>query len=598
MRFQIVKYENSLYVIAFLLAAALRFIQLGALPLSDIEAEWALQAYKVAQGTQPLLGPQPIYILPTSALFYLFGSSNFLARFIPALTGSTLILVSYLFRKRLNPVPGLLLAFFLALDPGLISLSRQAGSLIPALTFLLLTWAFWWNERPREAGVFAGLALLSGSAVWTGLVGLGLAWILRRTMEKPPAAAEDVEQDETEVAGESVDRIHPDNLKIALVFGGATILLSGTMFFLSPNGLSAWLGALPVYLGGWVRPSGVSVGRLVFALIAYQPLALAFGLVAVVRGWLGRGINNIRLSLWLLATVLVALFYPARQVGDLAWALIPLWALAALELSNHTQIFFQERREVAGMATLVFILLVFSWINYSAIALDPLNPANISANSLQVGGNVLFDRLPPTRYVLLISVLLLMAVSVLMVALGWSARIARLGTVWGLTAALGLYSLGMAWSATGLRTPNGWELWWPDKQPDQADLLLTTVNEQSEWSTGDTMSQDVTLLNVDSPALEWLLRGRGLHTASALDTQDEPGIVISSQTEDINLPIAYRGQDFTWRREPYWEIAGFYEWIKWSVFRELPYETETVIVWVRNDLFIDTSQSLPQSTQQ
>jgi len=598
MRFQIVKYENSLYVIAFLLAAALRFIQLGALPLSDIEAEWALQAYKVAQGTQPLLGPQPIYILPTSALFYLFGSSNFLARFIPALTGSTLILVSYLFRKRLNPVPGLFLAFFLALDPGLISLSRQAGSLIPALTFLLLTWAFWWNERPREAGVFAGLALLSGSAVWTGLVGLGLAWILRRTMEKPPAAAEDVEQDETEVAGESVDRIHPDNLKIALVFGGATILLSGTMFFLSPNGLSAWLGALPVYLGGWVRPSGVSVGRLVFALIAYQPLALAFGLVAVVRGWLGRGINNIRLSLWLLATVLVALFYPARQVGDLAWALIPLWALAALELSNHTQIFFQERREVAGMATLVFILLVFSWINYSAIALDPLNPANISANSLQVGGNVLFDRLPPTRYVLLVSVLLLMAVSVLMVALGWSARIARLGTVWGLTAALGLYSLGMAWSATGLRTPNGWELWWPDKQPDQADLLLTTVNEQSEWSTGDTMSQDVTLLNVDSPALEWLLRGRGLHTASALDTQDEPGIVISSQTEDINLPIAYRGQDFTWRREPYWEIAGFYEWIKWSVFRELPYETETVIVWVRNDLFIDTSQSLPQSTQQ
>jgi hypothetical protein len=145
-----------------------------------------------------------------------------------------------------------------------------------------------------------------------------------------------------------------------------------------------------------------------------------------------------------------------------------------------------------------------------------------------------------------------------------------------------------------LRTPDGWELWWPDKQPAQADLLLTTVNEQSEWSTGDTMSQDVTLLSLDSPALEWLLRGRNLQTASGLDTQNEPAIIISSQTDDINLPIAYRGQDFTWRREPYWEIAGFYEWIKWSVFRELPYEDETVIVWVRNDLFIDTSQSLPE----
>ena len=112
------------------------------------------------------------------------------------------------------------------------------------------------------------------------------------------------------------------------------------------------------------------------------------------------------------------------------------------------------------------------------------------------------------------------------------------------------------------------------------------------------MAQDVTLLNIDSPALEWLLRGRTLHMVSALDAQNEPAIVISPQTEDINLPIAYRGQDFPWRRDPFWDIAGIYEWIKWSVFRDMPYESETVIVWVRNDLFFDTSQDSPQSNQQ
>lgn len=604
MRFQFAKYENILYAIAFILAVALRFIQLGALPLDDNEAVWALQAFNIAQGTQPLLGSQPIYILPTSALFYLLGSSNFLARFIPALTGGLLILVPYLFRERLKPVPSLLLAFFLALDPGLISLSRQAGSLMPSLTFVLLAWAFWWNERPRAAGVFAGLALLSGPAVWAGLLGLGLAWILRRTMEKPLITPGGQDQDdETALSpqgetSESVERVRREDLKAALIFGGGTILLGGTLFMLSPNGLSAWLSALPDYLGGWARPSGVSIGRLVFALIAYQPFALALGLAAVVRGWWGREIINIRLSLWLLTALLAALFYPARQVGDLAWALIPLWTLAALELSNHMPVFMEERREVAGMATLVFILLVFSWLNYSAIALDPFNPANVNSNTLQVGGVTLFGSLPPTRYVLLLSILLLLAVSVLMVALGWSARIARLGSVWGLTVALGIYSLGMAWSGTGLRTPDGWELWWPDKQPAQAALLLETVNEQSEWSTGDTMAQDVTLLDVDSPSLWWLLRGRSLHLSSALDTQNEPAIIISSQTEDINLPIAYRGQDFTWRREPYWDLVGLYDWIKWSVFRDLPYEQETVILWVRNDLFIDTGQSLPQPTQQ
>lgn len=589
MRFQPIKHESALYLIAFLLAAALRFVQLGALPLSDAEAEWALGALRVVGGARPILGSQPIYILPTSALFFLFGDSNFLARFVPALTGSALVLVPYLFRERIKPVPALLLAFFLALDPGLVSLSRQAGSLIPALTFVLLAWAFWWLRRPRAAGVFAGLALLSGPSVWAGLLGLGLARLLGRTIDVSKAGKSD---DET-AAGESAESFPREDLKETLIFGGATILLGGTMFLLSPNGLSAWLNALPEYLAGWVRPSGVPVSRLLFALLVYQPLAVLFGLVAVVRGWWGGERQSMRLSLWLLMAVLVTLFYPARQVGDLAWVLIPLWGLAALELSNHMQIFPEERREVAGVGLLILILLLFSWFNYAGIALDPLNPVNATTNVIQIGGRVLFENLPPTRYILLISVLLLMVVSVLMVALGWSARTARLGSVWGLVVALGFYALGMAWGATGLRTPDGWELWWPNRQPAQAELLLATVNEQSEWSTGDAASQDVTLLDIESPALEWLLRDRHMQTVSALVTQETPAIAISSQTESLNLPIAYRGQDFTWRREPSWDVLTIHAWVKWSVFRDMPYDSESVILWVRNDLFVDTNQSLP-----
>jgi hypothetical protein len=594
MRIRPIKHESVLYVIAFILAAALRFVQLGALPLSDTEAEWALQAHNVAQGARPLLGSQPIYILPTSLLFFLFGTSNFLARFIPALTGSTLILVPYLFRERLKPVPGLLLAFFLAFDPGMISLSRQAGSLMPALTFVLLAWAFWWHGRPRMAGIFAGLALLSGPSIWAGLLGLGLAGVLRRTMERPPATTRGDEQDDKGGASQNAANVRRGDLKVALFFCGATILLGGTLFLLSPNGLSAWLDALPVYLVGWARPSGVPGGRLLFALLVYQPLAVLFGLVAVARGWWQGRRRTIRLSLWLLTALLVATFYPARQVGDLAWVLVPLWALVALELSNHTRIFFEERREVAGVALLVLILLIFAWMDYAGIALDPRNPVNVTANAIRIGERVLLESLPPTRYVLLISVLLLLLVSVLMVALGWSARTARLGSVWGLTVALGIYGLGMAWGTTGLRTPDGWELWWRGKRPAQAELLLGTVNEQSEWSTGDALSQDVTLLDIDSPALEWLLHGRDVQMVSALDAQEAPAIILaSSQMENPNLPSAYRGQDFTWRREPSWGVLTAYEWIKWSVFREIPYDSETVIVWVRNDLFIDTSQSLP-----
>lgn len=171
------RYEPLLYVLAFLVALTVRLIQLGAQPLTDTEAKWALQALGVAQGTRPLLGSQPAYVLLTSILFYGLGAgTTFLARLIPAVVGSGLTLVPALFAHRLKPRPAVILAFLLALEPGLVGLSREAGSGILAITFTLLAWGLWENRRPAWAGVFAGLALLSGPFVWAGLLGLLFTW--------------------------------------------------------------------------------------------------------------------------------------------------------------------------------------------------------------------------------------------------------------------------------------------------------------------------------------------------------------------------------------------------------------------------------------
>jgi hypothetical protein len=585
------KNESLFYILVFCAALFVRFFQLGALPLSDVEAAWALQASGVAQGVRPLLEPQPAYIVLTSIWFFLFGATNFLARFLPALAGSLLVLVVYLFRDRLKPIPGIVLALFLALDPGLISLSRQAGSVMSALAFMLLGWAFWSQQRRRLAGLMIGLALLSGPAFWMGALGLALAWLVRRAMERRPVEA----RQSTKEAGASrpIVNFNFDEIKPALWFGGATILFGGTLFFLSPSGLSAWLSSLPVYLRGWLVPSGVPAVRLLWALVAYQPLAVLFGVAGMVRGWYLRNPLRMQLSLWMLMALSLALLYSARQVGDLAWVLVPLWALAAQELDQHLHIEIEERRDVSGVALLVVLLLVFSWLNYAGIALDPLNPANLSPNGIQVGGYVLLQNLPPTRYLLLLSVLFLLVISLILVALGWSARTARLGTVWGLVIALGVYSLGVSWGATGLRTPDGWELWWPAARPAQADLLHETVDDLSDWSAGDAMAQPVTLLGIESPALQWLLRGRIILPVTALGLQEAPPIVISSQIDSLELSTPYRGQDFVWRKAPSWELLTVADWIPWSVFRKLPSDSEIVILWVRSDLFPDAHESLP-----
>lgn len=572
-----IRTEIVLYCCAFFLAVALRFTGLSVLPLNDMEAKWAMQAHDLAQGMHPLLNSQPAYIHFTGLLFFFFGATNFLARFLPALAGSLLIFLPWLFQKRLKPTAGLILAFFLALDPGMIALSRQAGSLMPALAFAFLAWACWWKGYSRVAGVLAGLALLSGPALWAGLLGLGLTWILRRLMEPGQVTTWERRQD----------------LQTALMASGATILLAGTLFFLSTNGLSAWLSSIPSYLSGWVQPSGVPIGRLLFALLVYQPLAIILGSLAIVRGWRQAKRRYKRLGLWTGAALLLALLYPARQVSDLAWVLVPLWTLAALELSNHINIYPEERREVVGVGLLTSLLLVFSWLNYTSIALDPQSPANITANSIQWGGKLLLGNLPPTRYLLLASVLLLLVISLLLVALGWSARIARLGFVWGLTATLGLYISGVAWGATGLRTSEGWELWQPETRPAQADLLLATVNDFSLWSAKDKPNQEIVIAGLDSPALYWLLRDIPVRNVEGLGSQQTPAMVLTAKQDSLNLSTAYRGQDFTWRQSPSWSLLTIYDWMRWSVFRKLPFESEPVILWVQTDLFPDANPSLP-----
>ena len=151
-----IKNEGWLYGLAFLIALALRFIQLGAAPLTDSEARLALQALHLAQGQSQLLAPQPIYILFTSLFFLVIESTNFMARIVPALVGSAMIFTPYFFREKIKPHPALILAFFFAIDPGLVALSRISGGTILAVTFLLFAWGLWINKKQTLAGIFLG----------------------------------------------------------------------------------------------------------------------------------------------------------------------------------------------------------------------------------------------------------------------------------------------------------------------------------------------------------------------------------------------------------------------------------------------------------
>ena len=567
--------EHILYALAFALALTLRFLHLGALPLSDFEADWAYQALQVARGAHPAIGPNPAYVLLTSILLYIFGASNFLARFWPALAGGILVLTPFSFRDRLGRVPALILAFALTFEPGLLALSRTAGSSILAISFLVLAWAMGREGRSpcaaptRLEGVFGGLALLSGPAIWMGLLALALAWVIGIGIDKVQKTAAN---NKTLLTGHW--SLVTEHWKTVLVYLLGTLLLAGSLFFLAPNGLSAFVASILAYFKGLWTLSGVRATHLLTALAAYQLMALIFGIVALVRGLLVKDRLVISLGLWTVVALLLALVYPARQVADLAWALLPLWALAALELGRHTWIKGVGGWELAGVTVLTISILVFAWLNLAAVI-----------------GQALASQVAQTRFLVLLGALLILGLSLTLVAFGWSTEVARLGAAWGGTAFLVAFTLGASTGATGLRQPLTAELWSPSPQTAQADLLQKTLNNLSDWNKGHVESLPVTVVGLDSPSLHWLLRDWEVKEVNALSPADSPELVITPQGVELNLSADYRGEDFVWYQSPNWNEALPEEWLRWFVYRQMSQQKESLTLWARGDLFFDSGET-------
>jgi hypothetical protein len=567
--------ERLLFFLIVLLALALRLLNLGAAPLAEGEAELALKAFDVARGERAALDPQPGYVAITGVTFALFGSSEFAARLWPALIGGLLTLVPFFFRRILGREAALILALGLALDPGLVALSRQADGpmLAVGLTFLALGLAF--DGSLALAGVAAGLALLSGPALLPGLLALilagGASWVLVGGGEPFLPAWQ-----------------NQNSLRNGLLAALLTLVLVGTLFLRFPEGLSAWLAGLPVYLSGWAQLPTIPALRLLAALVVYQPLPLIFGLIGAVRGWLRGDRLAQGLSLWLGISLILALIYPARQVSDLAWALLPLWALAARELSGLLIASTDYPAVSLGQTALIFVLLALIWMNLAG--LGQLVP--------EAQGNLI-------RLAVIGGVLGLGAVTSSLVGLGWSWGAARQGLVWGLCAGLGVYTLAGMWGTSQLRVPGRMDLWAPLPESADVSLLEQTLADLSSWHIGEVASLDVTLA-VDSPALRWVLRDYpGLSVVPESDESlisGSPSIVITRQSvEEPSLAASYRGQDFALDAYPGWAGALPPNLARWLVFRLAPLQEEQVILWARVDLFPGGStlsaSPLPESQQ-
>jgi hypothetical protein len=500
-------------------------------------------------------------MLLTSVLFNLFEGSNLTARLWVAAAGSLVILVPYLFRDLIGRPAAIILAFGLALDPGLVAISRLAGGPMLSLSFGLLALGFLYQKKPILSGILGGLALLGGPTIIHGAVIFVVTWLIGKLILK---------EGYTEMlATRNAFPEKPNALRKGLLAGSTVILMAGTLIFWIPQGLSNFALTIPIYLRGWLSPSGVSLAQMVAAFFIYQPLGVVFGIMGGIQSWLDSRPVYRWLSLWALISLAVVLLFPGREAYDLVWVLVPLWALAAGVISRYVSVEKRDLLPAIGQGFLIFFLMALAWINLAGLS---QNPGSVQA--LQLRWGVIFGTLA------------LGAVTTILVGLGWSSSAAKHGLVWGLIAGLGIYGLANTWWVSQSR-PNGeLELWYPSPATRQEAELMATLERLSEVNTGIPNEIDIAVTTT-APSLRWALRDwQNSRFLTGAISGEVPAVIISDGDEAApELAESYRGQDFAWRINPGWEGALPMDWPRWLVFRDAPQQVEHIILWARSDLF-------------
>ena len=355
---------------------------------------------------------------------------------------------------------------------------------------------------------------------------------------------------------------------------GGMIVFLGTLFGLLPGGISSLANSLVAYLQGWATANSGAIIPVLVAWVGLSPLAFIFGISRIFTGVRAKDPTDIAFS-WLWgALFLLVLLYPDRRPTDLAWAAVPLLALAARQAAR-IQYPAEIKLPALGYTGLVVVLLVSLGINFSGL----IGEAPPFDETLRLGG--------------MLGGVFLLVVSFGLVVWGWSWKVASTGAIFGLTIFLLAYTMTTTWAGAGLGRHPDLEIWIADNYPKEQALTLKVLGDVSEWNTGRRDWLDLVVSGIDTPSLRWGLRNyANVDFIDRLPQTIQPGVVITPEAQGANLglPSPYTGQALAWGQKVNWSLLSPREWVRWMVYRDLPQQSglksnQNIILWLRSDLF-------------
>jgi 4-amino-4-deoxy-L-arabinose transferase-like glycosyltransferase len=615
--------ERAAYVGLALLALALRLINLGAHPLSDLEADQALVAWRLLQG-QPLdhAGYSPLVATLNWLSFMLLGSSEFAARLGSALLGVALVLLPYGLRRHLGRTGSLAASALFAISPMSLYFSRTVnGEIGTAVGGLALTVGlFGWldllqspaaarlpharkallekdrgaeeksvpNLKPSASRLYlvaTGLALmLSASASTYTVLVLLLGFLALAAFVGDRGYAASAREGLSALRTGLVDL---GNFGLVLIIG---FLGVATALLFNLGGLAASADLLTAWLLGFV-PTTAAPGfyPAVFLLSLYEPLMLLAGLFGLAASLLRRRLIDLFIGWWFFGGIALNLLRSGRTDGEVLVPLVPITLMAGLALgklwdSVREEGSWQKEGIVVGVGLVISGYVYVSLMSYTrsggATVWLPFAGLVLFAMLVALFG-IWYDAASSLRGAALSVVVVLL---VFMVATGSRLNNPHFTVAAGGRVADPRQPLIHSPAAEGL------------------PALVTTLRELSSWRTGDPYLLDIAADRRLGPAVEWgLRRFTNLTWADGLDSWtpamavgqsetlsdetfqlDEFGAIITPADVPLSLEKGYVGQDFAVRA--FWSPGGLRGQflVRWVVLRitTIPVSFERAVLWV------------------
>jgi hypothetical protein len=557
--------EHLIYMLILLLGIAFRFINLGSLPLSDVESSVSLHALSLISGEKSASVSDQTFLSNIQAvLFFLFGNSNFIAKLFPAVVGVLSILVPFIFRNYVNPKMMVILSFWIALSPTFISLSRQVDSTIIFLFSIFLFIYFFIKQSVIPSAIFFVICILSGKVILMFLVpsffSMMYVYLFLNKQNNP-------------IYDKIIQLFKSFQWKkFSLNSIGAYALLS-TFGFIFPGQFSGIGYGIFSYFNSFSKISIVTLSDLVRGLLFYEIAAILFGLIGTIFIIRKNQIAGLFMTGMITFSIVQIVLMSEKSIVMNVTIVFTLMIAGSYFVNQYLFIPRQLNSKILVVTLIALAILFFISLAFMSMF----------ANSYQG------EQEDTLRIFFIIAGFALIIGAGLLAGWAISWEIAGKSFLLLSVTYLLIFTISASVNASGFRIPYQNEILSINPVPIENDLLIQTLESYSEWNYGHKKSIKIHILGNQPPSMFWALRNfDNISKGDVIPLDQEIDAIISNADQNLVQADSYRGQDILWTSKPAWDSMSANETTQWLLTRRAPQDMlfqKSNIIWIRNSLF-------------